>query len=67
MIYRSVLKHADLVQIIGKDYTYDIFHRRNEWMVNHSNRIIAVYDGTPGGTQNTINYARKTNVEVLVV
>ena len=66
-IYRSVLKRADFVYVVGKTYSHDIFSRRNMWMVNHAKRIIAVYDGTPGGTRNTIAYAHKSNVEVIIL
>lgn len=32
---------------------------RNEWMVNHSNRIAALWNGTSGGTANCVNFAEK--------
>ena len=41
--------------------------KRNEWMVNHSARVIAVYNGQPGGTKNTIDYANKVNVPVIIL
>ena len=28
------------------------------WMVDHTDLLIAVWDGGPGGTANTIRYAR---------
>ena len=37
---------------------------RNEWMVDRSARVIAVYNGEAGGTRNTIAYAAKKNVTV---
>lgn len=66
-IYRSVLYRADFVYVVGQNYSNDIFFRRNMWMVNHAKRIIAVYDGTPGGTRNTIAYAHKANIEVIIL
>lgn len=36
-------------------------------MVNHSNRVIAVYNGEAGGTRNTINYANKIGVEIVII
>lgn len=65
--YRYVLDQADFTYVVGKNYSYDIFSRRNIWMVNHAKRIIAVYDGTPGGTRNTIAYANQSNVEVILI
>ncbi|MFS0841191.1 SLOG family protein [Paenibacillus sp. 1P03SA] len=32
---------------------------RNEWMVDRSSLVIAVWDGTSGGTGNCVKYARK--------
>lgn len=66
-LYASVLKQADHVQFIGNGYSPDIFQRRNEWMVNHSALVIAVYNGTPGGTRNTIEYAKRVDVEYKVI
>jgi hypothetical protein len=36
-------------------------------MVDHAQRVIAVYDGAPGGTEDTIAYAHKRGVEVRLV
>lgn len=38
-------------------------NKRNEWMIDQlapdEDRLIAVWDGTPGGTKNCIDYAKK--------
>ena len=57
--YTEVIKKADLVKYVCKSYSRACFQIRNEWMVDHSMRIIAVYNGQPGGTKNTIEYAKK--------
>ena len=48
-------------------YHKGVFQMRNEWMVDHSNRVIAYYNGTPGGTRNTIEYAEKKMIEVVML
>lgn len=63
--YNFILQYADLVKYISPGYSRDCFQRRNEWMVNRSARVIAVYNGEPGGTRNTIEYARSKEVECL--
>lgn len=63
--YRTILKEADVVKYISPSYNRSCFQIRNEWMVDHSNRVIAFYNGEPGGTLNTINYAQRKNVEVI--
>ena len=34
-------------------------------MVDHSNRIIAYYNGAPGSTKDTIDYAAAKGIEVV--
>ena len=63
--YRQVMERADLVRFISTGYSRDCFQRRNEWMVDHSARVIAAYNGEPGGTRNTIRYANAQGVPVV--
>ena len=65
--YRRVMERADLVRFICPGYSRDCFQRRNQWMVDHSARVIAVYNGQPSGTRNTIEYARRCNVLVILL
>lgn len=62
--YADVLEAADLVKAICSSYSMASFQKRDEWMVDHASRVIAVYDGVPGGTKNTIDYAIKCGVEI---
>ena len=43
------------------------YQKRNEWMVDRSTRVIAVYNGEPSGTGNTINYAKKAGVPAVYI
>ncbi len=63
--YNLVLQKADLVRFICKHYSRSCFRIRNQWMVDHSMRVIAVYNGSAGGTRNTINYADSENVPIF--
>ncbi len=62
--YHALLERADLVQYICNHYANYAFQKRNEWMVNRSSRVIAVFNGEAGGTRNTIQYAMKKAVPV---
>ncbi|AEO93337.1 GTP-binding domain [Bacillus phage G] len=42
-----------------------ILQVRNEWMVNHSDLIIAVWDGSNGGTRNCFKYAESRKKRIL--
>ena len=65
--YRKLLKKADEVYYICEGYASFAYQRRNEWMVDRSSRVIAVYNGESGGTRNTIDYAKKKNVPVVFI
>lgn len=62
--YAAILREADLVRFISPYYSSNCFQVRNEWMVNHSSKVIAVFNGQPGGTKNTIEYAQQHGVSV---
>lgn len=40
-------------------YTNDCMQKRNEWMVDNSDVLIAVWDKSAGGTANCVKYAKK--------
>ena len=63
--YNEVMRQADIVKFVCKGYSRACFQIRNEWMVDRSARVIAVYNGLQGGTKNTIEYARKMMVEII--
>ena len=52
---------------INEDYSRACFRIRNEWMVNHAARVIAVFNGEKGGTKNTIDYAVRTGIPVHLI
>ena len=62
--YAALRGKADYVKVIAQEYNPAAYQRRNEWMVDHSKRVIAVYSGSPGGTRNTIRYAQKNRIPV---
>lgn len=62
--YKEILSAADFVKYICEGYSRSCFQIRNEWMVNHSARVIAVFNGEKSGTKNTIDYAIRQNVPV---
>lgn len=63
--YNHVLKFADEINTIGKYPGKAAFFLRDEWMVDHASRLIAVYTGASGGTKKTVDYARKKGIEVV--
>lgn len=41
--------------------------KRNEYMTDNSDIVIAVWDGSKGGTANCVRYAKKLNKEIIVI
>ena len=64
--YDELLKEADLVYTVSDHYHDDVFRQRNRWMADHSRRLIAYFSGAPGGTKDTVEYARSQGLEVIV-
>lgn len=59
--WQYIIDRADKVYYVSEEpYTAHCMQDRNEWMTNHSNNIIAVWDGTPGGTSNCVASAKKS-------
>lgn len=65
--YNALMNAADLTGFICPEYRRECFRIRNEWMVNHSAKVIAVFNGQPSGTKNTIDYAYKQGIEVCMI
>lgn len=56
--YHVLLKKATRVEIISSGaFSALKMQIRNAWMVDHSDLLIAVWDGSRGGTANCIKYA----------
>ena len=62
--YHLIMEQADLVKYISQHYYKACFQVRNEWMVDRVSRVIAAYNGTKGGTKNTIEYANRKEIFV---
>ena len=65
--YERILEEADEVIFVSRNPGRRAFFQRNHWMVDHSARLIGVYTGAPGGTKETIEYARKRGLEVVLI
>lgn len=61
--YDKVLAAADETVILSERYTQHCYLRRDEFMVDQAAVLVAWYDGTPGGTHYTWEYARRQGIE----
>ncbi len=67
MRFNTIIKNADCVKQVSKLYYKGCYQVRNEWMVDRSNLVIAVFNGQKSGTKNTIDYARKKGLNIVNV
>ena len=65
--YNTLIDCADKVTVLQYGYTPDCMMRRNRYMVDHASLLLAVYDGAPGGTRNTLLYAREQGVRTVLL
>ena len=65
--YNALIDSADRVTVLQTAYTSDCMMRRNRWMVDRSDLLLACYDGRPGGTMNTILYAERSGLRVMLI
>ena len=65
--YRRLAAQCDAVTILHDAYRPGCMQERNRYMVDRSSLLLAVYDEKPGGTYNTVLYAQKQRVTVVVL
>jgi uncharacterized phage-like protein YoqJ len=70
----SIAKYEELLakaceRVIVSPGPYAVYkmYRRNVWMVDHADHILALWDGSGGGTANCIAYALKQNKQITNV
>lgn len=66
-VYYDLISKCDKETLLQQKYSSDCMQKRNEYMVDNSDYVIAVWNGKPSGTGNTVKYAKKINKVVLLV
>lgn len=67
-LYKSILDRADLVILVtDAPYSPWLMQTRNQYIVNISDQMLAIWDGSRGGTANCIDYAQKMRKPITVV
>ncbi len=65
--YNKVLLKLNGSRCIYDKYTEGCMQERNQYMINNSSLVIALYNGLGGGTKSTLDYAKSLGKEVIVV
>lgn len=67
-IYRYLLDNSDKITMVSNEsYRPELMMKRNKYMVDQCERLLAVWNGNKGGTKNCIDYARIKNKEIFVI
>lgn len=67
-LFQKLIRVCGKVTVACEQYEPSCYLQRNRYMVDHSQRVIAVYDGRrQGGTWYTMEYAQRTGREVCVI
>lgn len=67
-IYRKLLtKSAKQVIVSEGGYSAHKMQVRNEWMTDNCDILLAVWDGTTGGTANCVKYAEKIGKPIRII
>lgn len=67
-IYDDIVSKADTVTIVvDEPYEPWMMQKRNEFMVDNSDKVIAVWGESNGGTANCVRYAEKIGKEIIRV
>ena len=66
--YNAILSKADFVTMVtDKKYTNGCMQKRNKYMLEKSSLLISVYDGTKGGTEQTVILAKQMGIETIII
>ncbi len=67
-MYNDILSKADIVKVVSNTpYHSWVMQKRNECMVDLSEKVIAVWTGAAGGTANCVRYARECEKEIIQI
>lgn len=66
--YFGILEKCDEETMLQTRYTKDCMQKRNRYMVDHSNHVLAVWDGSfRNGSGQTVRYAQKMGKMITII
>ena len=66
--YQQILAQLDGVRCIFDEYNgAECMHERNQFMINASSLVVALFDGKAGGTKKTLEFAKKKGCKIVVL
>lgn len=65
--YERMLSSADEKIYVSKEYTKTCMFKRNMFMVDSAAVLVAYLNSDRGGTFQTVNYAKRQNVQIIFI
>lgn len=66
--YRSILRQADDVIYVEREYSRNCMLKRNRYLVDHSSVLLAIYNGAyRSGTGMTVRYAESKLRRIIMI
>ena len=65
--YEKMLLSADEKVYVSEEYTKTCMFKRNMFMVDSASVLVAYLNSDRGGTFQTVNYAKRKNVQIIFI
>lgn len=65
--YYDIIARSDKETMLQTHYTTDCMMKRNRYMVDNSEAVIAVWNGSKSGSGNTVRYAMSSGKKVIII
>lgn len=66
--YQEILSKADkITKVSDVNYFNGCMQKRNEYMLNKSSLLMAVFNGSAGGTKHTVDLAKRKGIEIVII
>ena len=63
--HEALVAACDFETLVSQRYTPSCMQRRDRYMVDHASLLIAAFDGSPGGTRYTVEYAMRRGLDIV--
>ena len=72
LLAADIITYVDTLDMYSTNIPDGLFDRnklmnRNKYMIDNSDVLIAVWDGSPSGTKHAIDYAKEKSKEIIIV
>jgi uncharacterized phage-like protein YoqJ len=65
--WQTQVDSADLMNVYAESYSPRAMQLRNEGMIRAAQLVLAVWDGSAGGTGHAVRFARQQNIPVFML